>query len=71
MSNEPIHPFFSDKPEDITYTKAYQQGFIDGLKTGREQGVRMLNDYLSRLHSVIGDAIIKEIREKIQKVDEQ
>ena len=69
MKNE-LHSFFSDKPEDETQTKAYQLGFNDGLRIGREQGVRMVNEFLNHLHSVVGEAVIKEIREKIQKINE-
>ena len=69
-SNEPIHSFFSDKPNDDAHTKAYQQGLNDGIRIGREQGIRMLNEYLIHLGSIIGEAKILEIREKIRKIDE-
>jgi len=70
MSNEPLHPFLSDTPDDPATAKLCQRFFEDGRRVGREEGIRMLNTYLQTLHSVLGEAVIKDIVEKFKKIDE-
>lgn len=74
-SNEPFHPFLADEffeGEPMTDREKRIAQFYsnDGIRMGRDQGLRIFDEYQARLHSNLGESIIKQIEELMKKSDE-
>ena len=70
-SNEEIHSFFSETPECPQCTKAYQRGVIDGIRIGenkmKDESIWMVNKVIEYFESKVGEAMIIDMREKIEE----
>ena len=73
--NEPQHSWFSPEPENPEYTRGYQDGTNDGFRMGErkghDEGIWMVNQFLTYLESKVGKAMIIDIQEKIQEEKEK